>query len=118
MALQYFFPLQSNIDLYVKKNMRKMFLLLYDNIRFTSILLILNILINILSVLTFFILFGFSVNILLCMVAFKLRLYKYDYYEEHPDLKKRRVPWKELLTEDKAKLGKRTLKTMIFPWKK
>ena len=118
MASQYFFPLQSYIDLYVKKNIRKMFLLVYDNIGFTSILLILNIIINILSVLTFFIFFGLSVNILLCMVAFKLRLYKYDFYEEYPDPKKRRVPWKELLTEDRAKLGKRTLKTMIFPWKK
>jgi hypothetical protein len=52
------------------------------------------------------------------MVAFKLRLYKYDYYEAHPSGKKRRVPWNELLAHDKEKLGKRTFKTLIFPWKK
>jgi hypothetical protein len=117
-ASQYFFPLQTYIDLYAKKNLRKMFLLFYDNIRFSVILLMLNILIGILSVLTFYVFFGFTVNLLLCMVAFKLRLYKYDYYDKHPNLKKRKIPWKELLSDDMDKLGKRTLKTMIFPWKK
>jgi uncharacterized membrane protein YesL len=117
LASQYFFPLQSTFDLKVKKNIKKMFLILFDNTGFSIFLFILNIIIIALSFLTFFVFFGISVNLLLCTVAFKLRLYKYDYLEEHPDYNKRSVPWDELLSDDRDMVGKRTLRGMIFPWK-
>ena len=51
----------------------------------------------------------------------RLRLYKYDYYEAHPELKtpkeKRYIPWDELLQNDKETLGPRSFKSLIFPWK-
>lgn len=117
LASQYFFPLQSNFDLIIKKNIKKMFLILFDNTGFSFFLLSLNIIIFILSFFTFFVFFGFAVNLLLMTVAFKLRLYKYDYLEEHPDYNKRNIPWDELLSYDRDMVGKRTLKGMIFPWK-
>ena len=117
LASQYFFPLQSTFDLKVKKNIKKMFLILFDNTGFSIMLLIINIIIFLLSFFTFFIFFGLTTNLLLLMVAFKLRLYKYDYLEEHPDYDKRSVPWDELLSYDRDMVGKRTLKGMIFPWK-
>ena len=117
LASQYFFPLQSNFDLNVKKNLKKMFLILYDNTGFSILLFVLNGIVVVLSILTFFVFFGITINILLCMVAFKLRLYKYDYFEKHPNANRRVVPWNELLSDDMEMVGKRTLRGMIFPWK-
>lgn len=53
--------------------------------------------------------------------ALRLRLYKYDYLELHPELKtkheRKNVPWEELLYEDKETLGPRKFRSFIFPWK-
>lgn len=116
-AVQFFFPLQSNFGLDVRKNIKKMYMLFFDNTGFTIFLFIINIIIFIISFITLFIFFGLSINLLLLMVALKLRLYKYDYLEEHPDCKVRDIPWDELLADDSDMVGKRTLKGMIFPWK-
>jgi hypothetical protein len=43
-------------------------------------------------------------------------MYKYDYLEKNPG-DRRRIPWDALLVEDRERVGKRTLKGMIFPWK-
>ena len=47
----------------------------------------------------------------------KLRLYKYDYLEENPDAKRNDIPWDALLIDERERVGKRTLRGMIFPWK-
>jgi hypothetical protein len=49
--------------------------------------------------------------------ALRLRMYKYDYLEEHPDTPKREIPWDALIYDDRERVGKRTLRGMIFPWK-
>jgi hypothetical protein len=53
--------------------------------------------------------------------ALRLRLYKYDYLEAHPEIKtakeRRIIPWDELIQEDKDALGPRSFKSFIFPWK-
>ena len=53
--------------------------------------------------------------------ALRLRLYKYDYLEEHPELttkkERRQIPWEDLIYEDRETLGPRKLKSFIFPWK-
>ena len=53
--------------------------------------------------------------------AFRLRMYKYDYLEEHPELKtpreRRNIPWEELIFEDRETLGPRKLRSFLFPWK-
>lgn len=50
-------------------------------------------------------------------VCLRLLLLKYNWLEEHPGAKKRDVPWDVLLAEERDKLGPRTLKNTIFPWK-
>jgi hypothetical protein len=50
-------------------------------------------------------------------VALKIRLCKYDYLEENPDANRRQIPWDALLIDDRERVGKRTLRGMIFPWK-
>lgn len=49
--------------------------------------------------------------------ALRLLMYKYDWLEEHSDATRKDVPWFELLIDEKERVGKRTLKGMIFPWK-
>ena len=53
--------------------------------------------------------------------ALRLRLYEYDWMEEHPELSEKEarksIPWKELIAEDVETLGPQTLKGLIFPWK-
>ena len=60
---------------------------------------------------------GIATIMLWWNIAFKLRLYKYDWLEQNPGANRRRVPWDALLVEDRERVGKRTLKGMIFPWK-
>ena len=53
--------------------------------------------------------------------ALRVLLYKYDYLEEHPELKTRRerrmIPWDDLLAEDRDILGPRPIRSFLFPWK-
>ncbi len=118
LAIQYFFPIQSRLDKSFKKIIKKMFIILLDNPLFTIGLLISSLFIFFISAFTAFLLPGISAILLWQNVALKLRLYKYDYLEEHPDPKDRRnIPWDVLLLDDRERVGKRTLKGMIFPWK-
>ena len=50
-------------------------------------------------------------------VAMKLLMFKYDFLEEHPNTPKKQLPWEELLFDERERVGKRTFKGMIFPWK-
>ncbi len=117
LSIQYFFPIQSRLDKNFKKIMKKMFLLFFDNFAFSIGLFIGSVFILAISAFTAFLLPGIGTILLWLNVALKLRLYKYDYLEEHPDTKKSDIPWDALLLADREKVGKRTLKGMIFPWK-
>ncbi len=116
LAFQYFFSIQARLDRKFGKVIKKMFLLLLDNPLFTVGLLIGTLITFAISVFTAFLLPGIASIFLWWNVALKLRLYKYDYLEENPE-NRRNIPWDALLTEDRERVGKRTLKGMIFPWK-
>jgi putative membrane protein len=64
---------------------------------------------------------GVSGVILAYNNALRLRMYKYDWLETQSGLSRkdarRRIPWDELLAEDKETLGPRDFKSFIFPWK-
>lgn len=49
--------------------------------------------------------------------ALKLRLRKNEYLEYHPEMKGKKIPWNEILAEDKARLGQRKFKNFFQPWK-
>ena len=116
-AGQYFFPIYFGLDKRFLKMIKKMFLLFFDNPLFSFSLLILSTLFFILGIISAMVIPCVSAIPLLLNVGLKLRLYKYDYLEEHPDTKPSQIPWETLLIEDREKVGKRTLKGMIFPWK-
>jgi hypothetical protein len=117
LAAQYFFPIQSRLDRKFRKIVRKSFLLLFDNTIFTFGLMIVALVIFAASAFTAFLLPGIATIFLWWSAALKLRLYKYDWLEQNPGADRRKVPWDALLIDDRERVGKRTLKGMIFPWK-
>ena len=64
---------------------------------------------------------GFAWVILSQNESFRLRMYKYDWLEKHPELEfkvaRKSVPWGELIAEDYETVGHRSFKSFIFPWK-
>jgi hypothetical protein len=117
LTLQYYLPPRARLGGGFRKNLRKSFYLMMDNPLFSVFLLIYNTLVLFLSMFLAFLVPGPAALALNLDVAVKLRLYKYDWLEADPGRRGQKIPWFELLQEDKERVGKRTLKGMIFPWK-
>ena len=154
LSLQSFFPLITRMGDPFGKTLRKCFTVLFDNTGYTvGLFIALNVsapyllglfLLLFLGAPTRLLAFGSPMlllpgpasAVLLLTVAFKLRMYKYDFLEkrqqdsanqagedegqvEQAGGKRRRVriPWDALLAEDREQVGVRTLRGMIFPWK-
>lgn len=117
LASQYYFPVRSRLDTNIRKVLFKCFVVFFDNTFFTLFLAFGTLVLLILSSVTAFILPGISTILLWHQVGLKLRLYKYDYLEQHAGAQRRNIPWDELLIDERERVGKRTLKGLIFPWK-
>jgi uncharacterized membrane protein YesL len=117
LAVQYYIPLRARLGGGLKKNMRKSFVVFFDNPGFSVFLFLYSAVNLVLSFFLAFLIPGFAGVALAENVALRLRLYKYDWIEEHPDANRREIPWETLLEEDQDLVGKRTLKGMFFPWK-
>lgn len=116
-ASQYFFPIRARLDNEIKKLFKKSFMLFFDNTVFSIVLAIGTIVIFVLSGFTAFLLPGLTTILIWHQAGMKLRLYKYDYLEENEDADRKKVPWDALLIDEKDRVGPRTLRGMIFPWK-
>lgn len=116
-GLQFFLPVRSRLDTDIKKIIKKSFIVLFDNPLYAIGSAIGFVLISVLSVFTAFLLPGPSGALIWLQSGFKLRMLKYDYLEENPDADRRHIPWDRLLVDERERVGKRTLKGMIFPWK-
>lgn len=123
MTLQWFVPLyflqEQNT---FRKCLKKSFIIFFDNTLFSVAMLCYNAVLLVLSLFLFFLLPGVHGITLASMNALRVRLYKYDWLEEHPDFltdrdKRADIPWAELLAADKETLGERKLTSFIFPWK-
>ncbi len=117
LAAQFYFPIQSRLDRKFRKIFRKSFLIFFDNPAFSIGLILCALIILVGSAFTALLLPGISSILLWWNIAFKLRLYKYDWLEQNPGANRRRIPWDALLVDDRERVGKRTLKGMIFPWR-
>lgn len=117
LAMQYYFPIMAQLEKRPLKILRKIFIVAFDNMLFTIFLFLFSILILVVSGLTAFLFFGPGGMILIAQVGFKLRLYKYDYLEENPEANRRRIPWARLIHEDSQRVGARSIRGLIFPWK-
>jgi hypothetical protein len=117
LALQYYLPLRARLGGGLRKNLRKSFIIFFDNPGFSLFLFLYTVVTLAISFFLAFLIPGFAGVALAQDVALRERLYKYDWLEEHPDGKRGEIPWEELLAEDQELVGKRTLKGMFFPWK-
>ena len=91
------------------KSIKKCAIIFFDNTLFCFFTLFFNILLSVLI----FPFPGFS--LLFLDEALRLRLFKNDWLETHS--RKTKIPWHELLAEEKENTGHRTLKSFIFPWR-
>lgn len=118
LALMYYFPLASQMPKDTPlKTLKKCFLVGGDNFWFT-IFLAIHTLISLALTLVFATLLPGVTGIALShQVAVKLLMMKYDYLEEQGADSTRGAPWEAIIFEEREKVGKRTLRGMIFPWK-
>jgi hypothetical protein len=117
LAMQYYIPLRARLGGGLKKNLRKSFVVFFDNPGFSVFLFLYSAVSLVLSLFLAFLIPGFAGVALADNVALRLRLYKYDWLEANPEANRKQVPWEELVKEDQDLVGKRTLKGMFFPWK-
>ena len=114
---QYFFPIRTRLDTSIRKILKKCFMVFFDNTIFSIILGVGTVVTVIISGFTAFLLPGLTSVLIWHQVGFKLRLLKYDYLEENPEADRKKIPWDALLIDEKDRVGHRTLRGMIFPWK-
>lgn len=117
LASQFYLPVRAQLDDTVRKTIRKSFVLFFDNTFFAIALGIGSIVIIAGSALTALLIPGITGLLIWHQVALRLRLLKYDYLEEHPEADRRKIPWDALLIDERERVGKRSLRGMIFPWK-
>ena len=121
LALQWFLPLRSQLHGGFKKTLKKCFIIFFDNAGFSVFMFFYTLILAALSVFLAFLIPGLAGIALAQNNAFRLRMYKYDWMEEHSDLTpkeaRKHIPWGELIAEDRETLGPRSLKSFIFPWK-
>lgn len=118
LALPYYFPLMNLLPGdRPKKTLKKCFIIFSDNLLFSLFFCIYNLIVIACSLFTVGIIPGISGFMLASQDAMKLLMFKYDWLEENPNEKGKNAPWAELLYEEKEKVGPRSFKSMIFPWK-
>ncbi len=114
---QYVLPVRGRLDRNLKKVLKKSFLLSFDNVLFSVAVALGSVVIIAISVFTALLFPGIMGLAIWHHGAVKLRLYKYDYYEENPEASRSDIPWDALIFDDRERVGPRTLRGMIFPWK-
>ena len=122
LAFQWYLPLRARFGGGLRKNLRKCFVFFFDNALFSVFMFSYSLVGAAISVFLALLVPGFAGMALGLDGALKLRVYKYDWLEAHPELasdraRRRDLPWEELLAEDRELVGKRSFRNMIFPWK-
>ncbi len=118
LMLPYYFPLMNLLPGdNARKTLKKCLLIVGGNMGFTLFFLVYRIICLAISVFTLGIVPGFVGMQLASQDAMKLLMFKYDYLDENPDADIKHIPWDDLLYDEREKVGPRSLKSMIFPWK-
>lgn len=120
LSFQWVLPIRSLMHNNIAKSLKKSFLIFFDNPGFSLFIFLYTVFLLAVSVVFFFIIPGATGIVLAHTNALRLRLYKYDWLEEHPDATpkdRKHIPWQELLAEDRENVGPRDFKSFIFPWK-
>ncbi len=99
------------------KTFKKCMLVMADNMGFTIFFAFYNLVLLVLTVFTMGFIPGVAGMNLASHDAVKLIMLKYDYLEENPEIDRKHLPWEDILFDEKEKVGPRTFRNMIFPWK-
>ena len=120
-TLQWFVAVRSIMHNNFKKCLKKCLIIMLDNTGFSIGMAFYSLILTAFSIFLVGLIPSVSGITLARVNALRLRLYKYDYLELHPELKTKRerkeIPWEELIYEDRETLGPRKFKSFIFPWK-
>jgi uncharacterized membrane protein YesL len=117
LSFQFYFTVCARLGTNLKKAIKKCMIISMDNSGLALFLLLHNIVVLGISGFLAFMFPGPAGILLYLDEALRLRLLKYDYLEANPDANRRKIPWDELLIEEREKTGIRSLKNFIFPWK-
>ncbi len=121
LSFQWFLPIRSQLDARFGKCVKKCFVIFFDNPGFSAFMFVYSVLLISLSCLMILLLPGIAGLVLAQNEAFRLRMHKYDWLEEHPEIDpkvaRKSIPWSELIAEDYDNLGHRSLRSFIMPWK-
>jgi hypothetical protein len=122
LAFQFFFAVRARLSGGLLKSAKKCFLIFFDNPGLAFFSLIHNIVVLALSVFLALLFPGPGGILLFLDEALRLRLLKYDWLEANPasspsEMKKRKIPWDEILIDERERTGTRTFRNFIFPWK-
>jgi hypothetical protein len=117
LSFQFYYTVYARLGNSIKKAFKKCMIISLDNSGLAFFLIIHNILALVLSVIFAF-LFPGPIGVLLYLdEALRLRLLKYDWLEANPGANRKKIPWDELLIDEREKTGTRTFRNFIFPWK-
>ena len=116
-ALVFFYPAMNNLDRDFRKIVKKSFILFFDNTGCAVVLALMILVNSVISVALALLLPGIGGILILQESAMKILLMKYDYLEENPEASRKKIPWAVLIRDEREKVGKRTLRGTIFPWK-
>ena len=118
LTLPYYFPLMNLLPAdRPLKTFRKCFIILLDNLGFSVFFALYNAACVAISLCTLGLVPGMAGLQLLAQDAMKLVMMKYDWLDANPDGDRRHLPWADILYDEKEKVGPRSLRSMIFPWK-
>lgn len=118
-ALQWFLGFRIILGNGFFKSLKKSYILLLDNLGFSLFLFLVNIANILLSILTFGLFPGLAGIAVTNVNAFRLLLRKYDWLETQSAFSthtSKKIPWADLLADDKTAFGNRTVKGLFFPW--
>ncbi|MDR1363675.1 MAG: hypothetical protein LBJ35_06460 [Spirochaetaceae bacterium] len=116
-ATQYFFAIRARLSVKSIKIIKKSFLLFIDNPLFFIGTACLALLFFAVSILIAFLLPGPAGIQLFLDEALRLRLLKYDWLEQNAGADRGYIPWKTILSEERERHGKRSLRGLLTPWK-
>jgi uncharacterized membrane protein YesL len=117
LAFQFFLAIRARLDTDLRKVVKKCFIIFFDNPGLSIFSALHNLVLLALSFFLAFLAPGPAGILLYLDEALRLRLMKYDWLEAHPEANRKKIPWDEILVEDRERTGTRSLRSFIFPWK-
>lgn len=117
LALPFYLPLRHRTEGSRAQCFGRAFRLVWDNPLFALFWFVFGLVILLASTFLIFLVPGVLGFSLWYETGLRLRLLGYDYAEAHPGTRWHKMPWRQILADEKRQLGSRNFKTMFMPWK-